>query len=71
MQRKNEVRTLSIRQWCDMVEAGNSIPVNIQLYGASMQPLVRRLKDTVTIVPQFPIRLSFPLQVQSVNTSAT
>ena len=51
MQRKNEVRTLSIRQWCDMVEAGNSIPVNIQLYGASMQPLVRRLKDTVTIVP--------------------
>ena len=51
MQIRSEVRTLTIRQWCDMVEAGNSIPVNIQLHGYSMQPLVRRLRDTVTIVP--------------------
>lgn len=51
MENKTEVRSLTIRQWCAMVEAGNSIPVKIQLHGFSMQPLVRRLRDTVTIIP--------------------
>lgn len=34
-----------------MVEAGHCVPVNIQLHGFSMQPLVRRLRDVVTIIP--------------------
>ena len=42
---------LSVVEWRKLTQEGLSIPVRIQLNGYSMQPLVRRLKDHVTIIP--------------------
>ena len=42
---------LSVVEWRKLTQEGLSIPVRIQLNGYSMQPLVRRLRDHVTIIP--------------------
>ena len=46
-----KVRGLSIAQWLELVSDGAPIPVAVFLDGASMEPLIRRNRDLVTIVP--------------------
>lgn len=46
-----KVRGLSIAQWRELAQDGAPIPVTIPLDGVSMQPLIRRNRDLVTIVP--------------------
>ncbi|MBQ0059556.1 MAG: hypothetical protein KBS83_06330, partial [Lachnospiraceae bacterium] len=47
----HSVRNISIEEWTAMAAQGIDIPVRIQLHGYSMQPLIRRMRDYVTIVP--------------------
>ncbi len=42
---------ISIEEWCELAKEGVSVPVEIKLSGASMQPLIRMNRDTVTILP--------------------
>ena len=44
-------RGLTVAQWRQITLEGAWIPVRIQLNGYSMQPLVRRLRDYVTVQP--------------------
>lgn len=46
-----QTRTLSVAEWRKMTQEGMNISVRIQLNGYSMQPLIRRLRDHVTIYP--------------------
>lgn len=56
MQRKN-IRSISVADWCALAESGAAPPIMIPLEGSSMQPLIRRGKDPVTIVPlQRPVK---------------
>lgn len=48
MQEKS--KHLSVRQWHELAQNGVRIPMRIQLDGISMQPLIRRNRDFVTIV---------------------
>lgn len=57
----SEIRSISIPQWCALVREGNEIPVQTLLDGVSMQPLIRRNRDPVTILP-----IRGPLQVGDV-----
>ena len=50
MQRKN-IRDISMTDWCMLAKKGAAPPVRIPLEGSSMQPLIRRGKDLVTIAP--------------------
>lgn len=50
MQRKN-IRGISVTDWCTLAKNGAAPPITIPLEGSSMQPLIRRGKDPVTIVP--------------------
>ena len=43
-------RQLSVRQWYELAQNGIRIPLRTQLDGVSMQPLIRRNRDYVTIV---------------------
>ncbi len=45
------MRGLSIAQWRELAQGGTPIPVTIPLDGVSMQPLIRRNRDLVTIIP--------------------
>ena len=44
-------KTLSIIQWHKLASENNAPPVRIQLDGGSMQPLIRRGIDHITIIP--------------------
>lgn len=44
-------RKIPIEEWLKMASNGSSITARIQLNGVSMQPLVRRNRDYVTIMP--------------------
>ena len=44
-------RSVSVEQWCELARTGEVMPIKIQLDGISMQPLVRRRRDYVTVVP--------------------
>ena len=48
---KKQSLTLSVVQWRRLTQEGVYIPVRIQLNGSSMQPLIRRERDYVTIHP--------------------
>lgn len=45
------MRGLTIAQWRELARDGAPVPVTIPLDGVSMQPLIRRNRDLVTIVP--------------------
>ncbi len=49
----NNQRSLSVEQWHRLALDGACTSVNLKLSGASMQPLIRKEKDTVTVVPVF------------------
>ena len=42
---------LTVEQWRQLTLEGAWIPVRIQLNGSSMQPLIRKLRDYVTVEP--------------------
>ena len=44
-------RSVSVEEWCELAQTGEVMPIKIQLDGISMQPLVRRRRDFVTVVP--------------------
>ena len=44
-------RSISIEAWCQLAREGAAPSVTILLEGSSMQPLIRRDQDPVTIVP--------------------
>ena len=46
-----EKRQMSIAQWRALAGEGTVIPMRIPLEGDSMRPLIRRGRDSVTIVP--------------------
>ena len=46
-----KAKSLSIAQWLELASDGASIPMTVPLDGVSMQPLIRRNRDLVTIVP--------------------
>ena len=46
-----KMRGLTIAQWRELARDGTPVPVTIPLDGVSMQPLIRRNRDLVTIVP--------------------
>ena len=50
-------RSIAIEEWCAMAAKGMAPPVTIPLEGSSMQPLIRRSLDPVTVVPlQRPVK---------------
>ena len=46
-------QTLSVSQWYTMAQEGISVPVTIRLAGYSMQPLLRKDRDPVTVMPVY------------------
>lgn len=46
-----KVRGLTVAQWCELAQSGASVPVTTSLDGVSMQPLIRRNRDLVTVAP--------------------
>ena len=45
-----QIKHLSVKQWHELAKNGAKIPMRTTLDGVSMQPLIRRNKDTLTIV---------------------
>ena len=43
--------SISIDKWCELSNSGEVMPIKIQLNGTSMQPLIRKNRDYVTIIP--------------------
>jgi hypothetical protein len=48
---ESKVRGLTVAQWRELAQDGTPVPVTIPLDGVSMQPLIRRNRDLVTIIP--------------------
>lgn len=46
-----KTRSVSVEEWCALAETGDVMPIRIQLDGISMQPLVRKNRDYVTVIP--------------------
>lgn len=44
-------KTISIEDWLTLSRSGIDVPCEIMLDGVSMQPLIRKNKDRVTIIP--------------------
>lgn len=44
-------RTLTVAQWTQLVQNGASLCISTCLDGTSMQPLIRKEKDIVTVAP--------------------
>lgn len=58
MTQNKTTRSIGIEQWWELARQGIAPPVTIPLEGSSMQPLIRRGLDPVTIVPlQRPLRI--------------
>lgn len=57
----SEIRSISIPQWCALVQSGDDISVQTLLDGVSMMPLIRRNQDPVTVIP-----IRQPLQIGDV-----
>lgn len=47
----SQVRTISIEEWCELNKNEPCLTVRIRLDGNSMYPLIRRMKDYVTVSP--------------------
>lgn len=50
---ENTVQTVSVAQWHAMAQEGIAVPVTIRLSGYSMQPLLRKDRDSVTVMPVY------------------
>lgn len=48
---KSAVRSISIDDWLSLSESDVTIPVQVTLSGVSMEPLIRKGKDVVTLLP--------------------
>ena len=46
-----EVLDVSVAEWHELALGGADIPVTLRLNGCSMQPLIRKQRDAVTVVP--------------------
>lgn len=46
-----ETKKLSLEEWGEYAKKGADIPITVPLHGSSMEPLIRYMKDPVTIVP--------------------
>ena len=46
-----DTRTISLEDWARYAQKGVEIPITVPLHGSSMEPLIRYMKDEVTIVP--------------------
>ena len=46
-----QVRTISIKEWCELNRSEPCITARILLDGGSMYPLIRRMQDYVTVHP--------------------
>lgn len=46
-----EVRSLGVEQWRALARAGTRLPVRLTLDGVSMQPLIRKNRDVVIMLP--------------------
>ena len=42
---------LTVEEWCQLAKEGTSLPITTTLKGFSMEPLIRYLKDPITIIP--------------------
>ena len=51
MKQNAQTRSISMEAWCAMARENAAPPVTIVLEGDSMRPLIRRGRDTVTVVP--------------------
>lgn len=51
MMQSKIIRDISVTDWCTLAKKGAAPPITILLEGSSMQPLIRRGKDLVTIAP--------------------
>lgn len=45
------VRTISVEDWLSLSESDINVPVQVTLSGVSMEPLIRKGKDVVTLLP--------------------
>ena len=46
-----DTRTISLEDWAEYARKGVDIPITVPLHGSSMEPLIRYMKDPVTIIP--------------------
>lgn len=51
VKKPQQIRSLSVADWHALAQEGSDLPVSIVLNGDSMRPLIRRNRDTVTILP--------------------
>ena len=42
---------LTVEDWCHLAKEGTPLPITTTLKGFSMEPLIRYMKDPITIVP--------------------
>ena len=44
-----KTKTISVEDWHELIQSGLDIPVVIPLHGSSMHPLIRYMRDQVTV----------------------
>ena len=42
---------LTVEDWCQLAKEGIAVPITTTLKGFSMEPLIRYMKDPITIIP--------------------
>ena len=42
---------LTVEDWCQLAKEGVAVPITTTLKGFSMEPLIRYMKDPITIIP--------------------
>lgn len=42
---------LTVEDWCQLAKEGTALPITTTLKGFSMEPLIRYMKDPITIIP--------------------
>ena len=47
----NKKMQLTVEDWCQLAKEGTALPITTTLKGFSMEPLIRYLKDPITIMP--------------------
>ena len=45
--------SLSVDEWHEIALEGTKIPVTLKLNGESMRPLIRKQRDSVTVIPVY------------------
>jgi len=46
-----ETKKITLEDWSEYARKGIDIPITVTLHGSSMEPLIRYMKDPVTIIP--------------------